>query len=441
MRTDEAVATDPAAVLEDVPPPRRTQQPVEADDHGAFRAVDPVAGTAVVLRPAAAGLEIHAAAGLRIVAWTEIRRVEIFDVTARAARVSAARITLATGAPLAIARMHTAGAGYLPLVLEPDAVPLMRVERMRLLTAAVIARAGLHATRDGVFERGPRLVPLRDITPRPRTLPPWAPPLLLLLSVLGLVFVFQLTPPVAAVVTLVLLVHEYGHVIAMRVLGLKVRGVLFLPLLGAATVPEQAFPSRWDEARVALAGPMTALPMALATVLLWHAGAISEALAESAFAWSLALNALNLVPLMPLDGGRALLALTAALRPRTRRVVQYAPVVLCAAALLVLARNAPGFAVGAFVVFSGAVTRIAFRRQDVHQWMEGAAIDLSALRAALRDVTHAANGVAREDVDGGVPPAPMTAAQAASVLVVYAVQVAAILGMYVAVHLPGVLGR
>ena len=442
MRSDEAVVVGRAAVPRGVPPPPPRRAPtVSADDHGAFRAVDPVAGTAVVLRPTGEGLEIEAGDGPRVVAWRDVRRVESFTVKAHTMRVAAARVTLADGGSIAFARMHTAGATYLPLTLAPGAVPLIRLERMRLLTAAIVAQAGLQETREGTFERGPRLTPLRDITPRPRLLPEWAPPLLLLLSVVGLVRVFDLSLAGAAIVTLVLLVHEYGHVVAMRALGLRVRGVLFLPLLGAATVPEQAFPSRWDEARVALAGPMTALPMALAAALLWQGGLIPGDVGRDAFQWSLALNALNLVPLMPLDGGRALLALTAGLRTSTRVVVQYAPVVLAALALLVYLRHPVGFAVGVFVVFSGAVTRIAFRRQSVHAWIEDCGVDLTALRSALRDITHAISGLAREDVDGGVPPAPMTGSQAAGVVAVYCVVAAGIVGVVaLASRWPGLFG-
>lgn len=444
MKAGEAVVTDPAAALSEVPPPPAAPS-VDADDHGAFRAVDPVSGTAVVIRPTADGLVMHGSAGPRTIPWANIEEVRLFCIKAHTMRVAAAQLALADGTRLAIARMHTAGAGYLPVELD-DAearLPLIRVERMRLLTAAIIARAGLAEHEGGVFRRGERLTVEREITPRPRVLPEWAPPLLLLLSVVGLVLVFDLTLEAAAVVTLVLLVHEYGHVIAMRFLGLKVRGVLFLPLLGAATVPEQAFPTRWDEARVALAGPMTALPMALATVLMWNMGVISDQLGRDAFVWSLALNALNLLPLMPLDGGRALLTLTASLRPMTRRIIQFTPVVLAAVALLVFLREPVelGLGAGAFVVFTGAVTRLALRRQSVHAWMEDSRIDLTALRRALRDVTYAAGGSVREDVDGGAPPAPMTGGQAAGVITVYCVEVVSIFGMViVAARWPGLFG-
>ena len=444
MKVGEAVVTDPAAALAEVPPPPAAPS-ADADDHGAFRAVDPVSGTAVVIRPTTGGLVLHGSSEPRTIPWEAVDEVQLFCIKAHTMQVAAARVVLADGTRLAIARMHTAGAGYLPVELADGGarLPLIRVERMRLLTAAIVERAGLAEQEGGVFRRGARLTVEREITPRPRVLPEWAPPLLLLLSVVGLVLVFDLTLEAAAVVTLVLLVHEYGHVIAMRTLGLKVRGVLFLPLLGAATVPEQAFPSRWDEARVALAGPMTALPMALTTVLLWHMGVISDQLGRDAFVWSLALNALNLIPLMPLDGGRALLTLTASLRPLTRQIIQFTPVVLSAIALLAFVREPIelGLGAGAFVVFTGAVTRLAVRRQSVHAWMDDSGIDPAALRRALRDVTCAVSGAAREDVDGGVPPAPMTGAQAAGVIAVYCVEVVSIFGIViVAARWPGLFG-
>jgi len=441
MQADEVAAPGTATALRDVPPPPPAVPELDADDHGAFRAVDPTAGTAVVLRPTSEALEIHGARGMRPIAWQTVGRVQLLHVAAHTMRVAAARIELDDGSSIDICRMHTAGAGYLPARLQAGGPPLVRVERMRLLIAAIIARSGLTAAGNGLFQRGQRLAAAVDITPRPRVLPEWAPPLLLLVSVVSLVIVFQLSFAAAVAVTIVLLVHEYGHVAAMRVLGLGVRGVLFLPLLGAATVPEQAFPSRWDEARVALAGPMTALPLALVVALLWRPGWISDDVGRDMFVWTLALNALNLIPLLPLDGGRALLALTAGMSLRARKVVMFTPVLLAAIAVIAFVRHEVAFLIGAFVVFTGAVTRITFRRHAVHAWMGDSGMDLAAVRLALRDVTHFASGSAREDVDGGVPPAPMSGGEAASVIAVYVVAVGAILGIVLsATKWPGLFG-
>ena len=53
-----------------------------------------------------------------------------------------------------------------------------------------------------------------------------------------------------------LFVHEYGHVHAMRRTGMKVRGMYFVPFLGALAVTEDAFTSRRQQVYVALNGPL-----------------------------------------------------------------------------------------------------------------------------------------------------------------------------------------
>lgn len=101
-----------------------------------------------------------------------------------------------------------------------------------------------------------------------------------------------------------LFVHEYGHVHAMRRTGMKVRGLYFVPFLGALAVSEDAFTSRRQQAYVALSGPMwgSALALLPAGLWLWTGEATWAAVA----AWWALLNLFNLLPIAPLDGGRAM---------------------------------------------------------------------------------------------------------------------------------------
>jgi Zn-dependent protease len=103
-----------------------------------------------------------------------------------------------------------------------------------------------------------------------------------------------------------LFVHEYGHVHAMRRTGMKVRGMYFVPFLGAMAVTEDAFTSRRQQAYVALNGPLwgsllTAIPLGL-----WAATG-APMWAQIAGAWAF-LNLFNLLPITPLDGGRVMQA-------------------------------------------------------------------------------------------------------------------------------------
>lgn len=120
-------------------------------------------------------------------------------------------------------------------------------------------------------------------------------------------------------------IHEIGHVIALRRLGIPVDPPMFIPGFGAFVRLRQRPASPKEDASVGLAGPEAGLVAALLAAGL-HAitghGALA-AIAQTG-AW---INLFNLLPFGPLDGGRALRALS-----RAHRVVLCA---ICAAMLLV----------------------------------------------------------------------------------------------------------
>jgi Zn-dependent protease len=103
-----------------------------------------------------------------------------------------------------------------------------------------------------------------------------------------------------------LFVHEYGHVHAMRRTGMKVRGMYFVPFLGAMAVTEDAFTSRRQQAYVALNGPVWGSLVTLVPLGLWAATG-APIWAQIAGSWAF-LNLFNLLPITPLDGGRVMQA-------------------------------------------------------------------------------------------------------------------------------------
>lgn len=399
------------------------------DDLGAFPATDPVSGDLVVLRPAAEGLRIERRDGCETVAWADVAGLTLTRAEAGRATVPAARVRFARGPSLDFADALAPGADDLPASLEPGAGPLLRVERCRMLTAVVASAAGLAPASVREFHRGERGVEVPELVTRPRILPRWSSPVLLTLSVAAIVLAFGVRWSTAIAVTAVLVVHELGHALVMRTVGVKLRGFLFLPLLGAATVPEHSFATRWNEARVTLAGPATGLPTAGAIVALlvtptgeWIGrGALGLALLSA-----LGVNLLNLVPVLPLDGGRILSCLTAGLPAALRLFAAFAPIVVLGA-LAALFLSGPVL-VGAlvFLGLSVSLTRLNLRRQSFLGWTQRLPQSLDAVRAALRDVTHGFSGRAREDADGGVAPTPLTPRQAGVVLALYAAEAVAL---------------
>jgi Zn-dependent protease len=105
-----------------------------------------------------------------------------------------------------------------------------------------------------------------------------------------------------------LLVHEMGHVIQLRREGIRASAPMFIPFLGAIVTARSLGDDAVAEARVGLAGPVLGTIGALACVGIWKATGHDfwRALAFT----GLFLNLFNLIPVSPLDGGRAMAAIT-----------------------------------------------------------------------------------------------------------------------------------
>ncbi len=104
-----------------------------------------------------------------------------------------------------------------------------------------------------------------------------------------------------------LLVHELGHVIWLRREGITSSMPVFIPFMGAFVAMKEMPKNAYVEAKVGLAGPVLGTAGALA-VLVWAEEANSNLLRALAYIGFL-LNLFNLIPIVPLDGGRAVSAL------------------------------------------------------------------------------------------------------------------------------------
>ena len=102
-------------------------------------------------------------------------------------------------------------------------------------------------------------------------------------------------------------IHEMGHVLALRRQGVPASAPLFIPFMGAVIGMRKLPSNAWREAEVALAGPLLG---SIGAAAVWGAGAYyhSRFLIAMAFI-GFFLNLFNLLPVVPLDGGRAVAAL------------------------------------------------------------------------------------------------------------------------------------
>jgi Zn-dependent protease/CBS domain-containing protein len=113
-----------------------------------------------------------------------------------------------------------------------------------------------------------------------------------------------------------LLAHELGHAVQARREGMEIEGIT-LWLFGGVARFKGMFPSAGAELRIALAGPIVSLVLgALFVVVAVLVGMPQEV--EGVVAWlgyiNLLLLAFNMLPALPLDGGRVLRSTLWALR-------------------------------------------------------------------------------------------------------------------------------
>ena len=105
-----------------------------------------------------------------------------------------------------------------------------------------------------------------------------------------------------------LLLHEYGHALEARREGLEIDGIT-LWLFGGVAKFRGMFPSAGSEFRIAIAGPLVSLALGGLFVAVGLVGDFPGSV-EGVAAWlgyiNLILLVFNLLPALPLDGGRVL---------------------------------------------------------------------------------------------------------------------------------------
>ena len=127
----------------------------------------------------------------------------------------------------------------------------------------------------------------------------------LALLMLALSFALGARVELAAMLT-ALFAHEGAHLLAARLLRVRVEALDLMPFGGALTLENPYRLGRWQLFGVSLAGPLANLLGLVATAALawWRALPVSFSLELMRFHGMLA--AFNLLPALPLDGGRAL---------------------------------------------------------------------------------------------------------------------------------------
>lgn len=128
----------------------------------------------------------------------------------------------------------------------------------------------------------------------------------LVLSILAALLLWGLafSWSMAAMLVVIIFVHESGHALMMRRFGYQDMSMFFIPFIGAMVTGKPKELPAWQQAVILFAGPVPGLLAGVAILLL------ESRLPDWGFDWrmlgsmAVAVNLFNLLPITPLDGGQ-----------------------------------------------------------------------------------------------------------------------------------------
>ncbi len=140
-----------------------------------------------------------------------------------------------------------------------------------------------------------------------------------------------------------LVLHELGHAVVAKREGMEIAGIT-LWVFGGVAQFKGMFPSAWAEFRIAIAGPLVSVAIGLGCLALGEFAGLpaeADAVVDWLGAINLVLVAFNMLPALPLDGGRVLRSLLWQAMGDFTRATRYA--------------GALGRAFGQAMIFGGAL--------------------------------------------------------------------------------------
>jgi Zn-dependent protease len=132
-----------------------------------------------------------------------------------------------------------------------------------------------------------------------------------------------------------LMIHEYGHVAAMKLYGVPVHGIFVLPFIGAVAISKDEPPNLWHRFMIAYMGPVFGAIVTLkALVALFAVGDIT--FLRKFMILCAAVSIFNLLPLGILDGGRIVMSIAFSMHLVVGYLISIGTVLLCVAAALLM---------------------------------------------------------------------------------------------------------
>jgi Zn-dependent protease len=238
------------------------------------------------------------------------------------------------------------------LAEDGSELPILSVKRGTLLAAVAMERAGFIEQADGIFVRPTTLKQPEEsreaagrATPPEHTSPddvlkagstPQKRIAQVFLFVVGFVVASKLWGVEFAIgLYIYLMIHEYGHVVGMKLYGVPVHGIFVLPFMGAVAIAEDEAPTRWQAFMIAYMGPVFGALVTLGALAALFATKEISFLREFTI-FCAAVSIFNLLPLGILDGGRIVMNISFSTHRAIGFLASIGTILLCVAASLLM---------------------------------------------------------------------------------------------------------
>ena len=183
----------------------------------------------------------------------------------------------------------------------------------------------------------------------------------------------------AAALVAVVLVHELGHYAGMRWFGYHDVQMFFVPFVGAAVSGRPTSTAPWKDGVVTLLGPLPGIALGLGLAITMGIAGIDKAWPYELTGMLVVLNAFNLLPFGPLDGGRLFQSVLF-----SRHIaLEMAGGILGGLGLIAFAAWSRASLLILFGIWALVGLRTAYRAASAARWLRQAHPDLPVDAAAL----------------------------------------------------------
>jgi stage IV sporulation protein FB len=139
---------------------------------------------------------------------------------------------------------------------------------------------------------------------------------------IGIFYILGLDMNLIFLIVLVLFLHEMGHLIAMKTFGYQDVGMMFIPLIGAVVTGRKDNLSQLEKVIVILAGPIPGIILGIGLIEAYQMGWVEDRFMVMGAIFIL-LNAMNLLPIDPLDGGKFVESLFFSVNQSLKNIFSY----------------------------------------------------------------------------------------------------------------------